>query len=111
MVALRMLTLGLKRLYDNNFHPWKLIPTYIFGKVSKCSSNIFYPNLALNLDILKDLPLFYRQLAIYWLDFSQSEPKTTSSVLSESVWNNSFIKIDSKPIQPTFFGISEHIFF
>ena len=100
----------LKRLYDNNFHPWKLIPTYIFGKVSKCSSNIFYPNLALNLDILKDLPLFYRQLAIYWLDFSQSEPKTTSSVLSESVWNNSFIKIDSKPIQPTFFGISEHIF-
>ena len=49
-------------------------------------------------------------MVIYWLDFSQSEPITTSSVLSESVWNNSFIKINFKSIKPSFFGISQHLF-
>ena len=100
----------LKRLYDGNFHPWKLIPNFIFEKISQCSNSIFYPNLDINVDVLKKLPLFYKQLVIHWLDFSQSEPKNTSSVLSESVWNNSYIKIYFQSIQPSFFGISQHLF-
>ena len=35
----------LRRLYDSNFHAWKLIPRYFFEKLSQCSSTIFYPNL------------------------------------------------------------------
>ena len=100
----------LKRLFDENSHPWKLIPTYIFKKLSKCSSTIFYPNLHLSPDLLTDLPLFYKNLVINWMHFSISDPKTTSSILSESVWNNALLKIDFRPIQPSFFRMTEHIF-
>lgn len=100
----------LKRLYDSNDHPWKLIPMYYFSKLSSCSSSIFYPNFDVDIVALNILPAFYKNLATYWLHFSHAEPIVPSSVLSESIWNNRFIKIDSKPIKPSLFGVSCHIF-
>ena len=100
----------LKRLYDPNDHPWKLIPRYYFRKISRSHNTIFYPNLRINHEVLNEMPLFYKNLVIYWEDFSQCEPITTSSVLSESIWNNSHIKINFNTLQPSFFGISQHIF-
>ena len=100
----------LKCLYDTNFHPWKHIPNFLFGKISKCSSNIFYPNFNINIHELCNLPLFYKNLVLYWTHFSTSEPKTTSSVLSESIWNNSYIKIELQSLQPSFLGLTQHIF-
>ena len=100
----------LKRLFDDNFHPWKCIPTFIFNRLSKNSGTIFYPNLYINAGLLDKLPVFYKNLVLNWIHLSSSEPKTTSSVLSESIWNNSFIKINLCPIQPSFFGITEQIF-
>ena len=100
----------LKRLYDDNFHPWKLIPTFLFKKLFKCSSPMFYPNLDPNTSILDTLPIFYKNIVNKWVSFSKSEPITASSVLSESIWYNRHIKIDSRSIQPTFFNIKENLF-
>ena len=100
----------LKRLYDPNDHPWKLIPKYYFSKLSLCSSSIFYPNFDVDVEVLNNLPTFYKNIATYWLSFSRAEPIVPSSVLSESIWNNHFIQIDSKPLKPSLFGVSCHIF-
>ena len=98
----------IKRLYDNNFHPWKIIPHFYFKKVSKCQNTVFYPNLCIT--VPHKLPLFYKNLILKWSTISQSEPITVSSILSESIWYNSHLKIDLRPIEPSFLKSSDHLF-
>ena len=45
-----------------------------------------------------------------WKNISQTPPTTASMVLSECLWFNSFIKIDNKPIMPSFCGKNSTIF-
>ena len=92
----------LKRFYDDNFHPWKLIPKYLFSKFSP--SCIFFPNFVLDKShILNKFPLFYQDFFKYWSDMSHSAPLTPSSIMSESLWYNIYIKIDNKTISPSIF--------
>ena len=99
----------IKRLLDDNFHPWKVIPTYIFTKISPLGSNIFYPNFMLDIDV-KNIPDFYQNILNFWTEFSHASPLTASSVLSECVWNNRHITIGNKVIQPTFLSAKNVIF-
>ena len=52
-----------KRLFDNNFHQWKLIPLYLFrqylGKKFK-----FHSNLEVRHSILCRFPKFYKEIFI-----------------------------------------------
>ena len=98
------------RLYDGNFHPWKLIPTFLFKKLSQCSSTIFYPNLEIDSSQYSSFPVFYKNLIEKWSSFSHSEPITVSSILSESIWNNRYIKIDNCVICPKFFRMDQPLF-
>ena len=90
----------LKRLHDNNFHPWKIIPEHVFAKISPLGKNIFYPNF--NLPFSVKIPSFYAKILEFWSEFSSATPITPSSMLSESIWYNSFIKIDNRVISPSF---------
>ena len=91
----------LKRLYDKNFHPWKIIPKHIFSTISK--TNIFYPNLSFNDKCFQNiLPVFYKNIINYWCEISASPPITASSILSEKVFNNNFLKIGRKVIECNF---------
>ena len=93
----------LKRLYDNNFHPWKIIPSRLFLSIS---STIFYPNLVTdNMYAKENLPLFYKNIINYWSEVAKAPPITASSILSESVYNNNFIKIENKTVKYNFLGI------
>ena len=92
----------LKRLHDSNFHPWKVIPNHIFSKISACNS-LFFPNFGLSSSASISIPIFYEQLISFWSQVSSSTPRTTSSMLSESIWNNNLILIDNKPISPIMF--------
>ena len=86
------------------------VPMFLFGKMSKCSNNIFYPNLNINTDNLSLLPVFYKNLVLNWIELSMSEPKTIYSALSELIWNNAHIQINFQSLQPSFLGLTEHIF-
>ena len=55
----------IKRLFDNNFHQWKLIPLYLIrqylGKNFK-----FHSNLEVSHSILCKFPKFYKEIFIRW---------------------------------------------
>jgi hypothetical protein len=97
-----------KRLHDDNFHPWKVIPMYLLTKYS-LGTNLFYPNYDFVAKNLK-IPVFYKNILINWSEFSSATPLTASSILSETIWNNILIKINSKSITPSFFTLDKHIF-
>lgn len=88
----------IKRLYDSNFHPWKNIPLKLI-QMNFGQTNIFYPNAQLNFN--SKFPIFYQNIAKEWSNHIQ-EPLTVTNILSQYVWYNNFIKIDSKNILRSF---------
>ena len=58
----------------------------------------------------KNIPVFYQNILQFWAEFSQSEPFTASSVLSECIWYNSHITVGDNVIRPSFFSINKAIF-
>ena len=53
----------LRRLYDNSFHKWKMIPLYLIEK-SFGTSFKFHPNLLFKSNKIKFFPSFYRQISL-----------------------------------------------
>ena len=99
----------LKRLHDDNFHPWKVIPTYIFSTLSPVGIDIFYPNSYFKF-FTPNAPVFYKNIIKFWTDISTATPITASSMLSERVWNNTNIKIGGEVITPVFLAVDTNIF-
>ena len=99
----------IKRLFDDNFHPWKNIPLHYIKSVSY-NTSLFLPNLLIPDNLLQDVPEFYRNMIVYWCELSQTEPSTSAMVFSESLYFNSFIKINNSPISPSFLGVKKNIF-
>ena len=54
-----------RRLYDNSFHEWKLIPLYLteksFGRSFKFNSNLLFKS-----NKTKFFPSFYREIFLHW---------------------------------------------
>ena len=101
----------LKRLHDNNFHPWKIIPTYLFSKMSVFGKDMFFPNLKLDTSgFFYKLPMFYQNILTFWMEFSCATPITASSILSECIWTNNFIQIGNKVISPSFLSCQKRIY-
>ena len=63
----------IRRLYDENFHPWKVIPLYLiqmhFGKNFK-----FHSNLDLKDFFLKIFPKYYQEIIYKWSEYLSSPP-------------------------------------
>ena len=55
----------IRRLYDNSFHEWKLIPLYLIEK-SFGTSFKFHSNLLFKSNKIKFFPSFYRQIILNW---------------------------------------------
>ena len=71
---------------------------------------LFLPNLDITANRIKDVPDFYQKIIKHWSEISQSPPQTPFMVLSESLWFNSFIKIDNMSISPWFCVVNQSIF-
>ena len=93
----------IKRPYDENFHEWKIIPSYLI-KTIFCENFKFYPCIEPSIRSLKNVPNFYKEMIANWakclswflsLEFPCSLP---SVILSQFLWFNSNIKIDKKSI-------------
>ena len=83
----------IKRLFDNNFHQWKLIPLFVIcqhlGKKIK-----FHSNLEVSHSILCKFPKCYKEIFIRWYRDLPS-PATLPSTVS---WYNKHVEIDNKNI-------------
>ena len=51
----------IKRLYDENFHGWKIIPSYLI-KIIFCENFKFDPCLEPSIKSLKNVPNFYKEM-------------------------------------------------
>ena len=95
--ALKMI--WLRRLLDNNYHPWKLMPRKLFsplGGVTFLHSNLELAGSSLR--IVKNLSPFYQELVNLWANISQQNPTTFSELCNQTLWNNSFITTLGKSI-------------
>ena len=85
--------LWIKRLYDDSFHEWKIIPFHLisrtFGKLF-----IFHSNLSFKKKLIKSFPSFYKEIFLNWKTFFSKTPETPSSILSQVLWYNIYIQID-----------------
>ena len=78
-----------KRFYDENFHEWKMIPSYII-------KTIFYENIKFHTE---KRTKFYKEMITIWAKCLSGSPSSLpSAILSQCLWFNSNIKIDNKSI-------------
>ena len=91
-----------KRFFEDDFHDWKVIPLFLIGK--HLGKNLkFHNNIDINNDILSKFQSFYQDIFIKWINNFTSKPTVPSMILSEFIWFNSNIKVDSKPVHFSFF--------
>ena len=81
----------IKRLYDDSFHEWKIIPLHLisrtFGK-----SFIFHSNLSFKKKLIKSFPSFYKKILLKGKTFFlRHQCKKPSSVLSQFLWYNIYL--------------------
>ena len=88
-----------KRLINNNFHSWKIIPTVLLKDVGGVS--LFHSNLALS-DACKlkidNYPEFYKNIVDLWIKIPPTDPQGEHDILSQTLWNNKYILIKRKLI-------------
>ena len=83
-----------KRLHDDKFHEWKIILSRLGFGDSK----------------ILTFPSFYKQLFRSWRKYLSSSVNIPSSTLSQPIWYNKNIKINSNPIYAEEFAKQNIIF-
>ena len=78
------------RLLDNNFHPWKIIPTKIFAAFGGLKI-IFHPNLQLS-------KCFYKELVYLWQDISCKKTENALDIANQDLWNNRQVTRDGNSL-------------
>ena len=87
----------MKRLFDENFHDWKVILLSLIQK--NLGTNFKSHNcIDINKTILLKFPIFYQEILLKWKQNYTFISTTPSIIYSEFLWFNSCIKIDKKPV-------------
>ena len=77
----------IKRLFDENFHDWKILPLYIIHK-SLGKKFLFHSNLKVNKKLTKSFSKYYREIiSIFGSRFS-CQALVPSAILSQFLWFN-----------------------
>ena len=87
----------IKRLFDNNFHQWKLIPLYLIRQYLGKKFE-FHSNLEVSHSILCKFPKFYKEIFIRWGKLFSSPATLPLTVPCPFIWFNKHIQIDNKSI-------------
>ena len=85
----------IKRLLDNNFHQWKLIPLFHQYLGRHCK---FHSNLEISHSVLHNFPKFYQELFFRWSKYLFSPATLLSTVACQFIWFSKHIKIGNKSI-------------
>ena len=98
-----------KRLFEDGFHDWKIIPLFVISK--HLGKNFkFHNNIDISNNILSKFPSFYQNIFIKWINNFTLKSTFPSMILSEVIWFNSNIKVDSKPVHFSFFPDKNLVF-
>ena len=74
-----------KRLFEDNFHDWKVIPLFLIGK--HLGKNFkFHNNNDISKYILPKFPAFYQGIFIKWINNFTLKSTLSSMILSEVIW-------------------------
>ena len=87
----------IKRLFDKNFHQWKIIPLHLIRKYLGKNFK-FHSNLALPDHILVKFPKFYQEIFTRWGKSLSSNAIIPSTIANQFIWFNNLLKIDHKVI-------------
>ena len=87
----------IRRLYDNSFHEWKLIPLYLIEK-SFGRSFKFHSNLLFKSNKTKFFPSFYQEIFLYWKKHLIMMTETPYCILCQYLWYNANIHTDKTSI-------------
>ena len=87
----------LRRLFDNNYHPWKIIPLKMIEQYDK--SLILHSNFSFSRDHqFCMMPPFYLEILQIWSEATSQTPTGVEQMLSQSLWFHNSILIDKKPV-------------
>ena len=87
----------IRRLYDNSFYEWKLIPLYLIEK-SFDTSFKFHSNLLFKSNKTKFFPSFYREIILNWKKRLAMITEIPSCILSQYLWYNRSIQVDNSSV-------------
>ena len=96
-----------KRLFENDFNDWKIIPLFLIGKHLGKNFQL-HNNIDINNDLLSKFSSFYQDIFTKWINNSTAKPTLPSMILSELIWFNSITKVDSKPAYFSFFFLTKN---
>ena len=88
-----------RRLQDDNRHPWKVILSNILTLPD--GDSVFHRNSRLSQSLLTTialLPAFYKELLDFWAEISYSETENANKILSEFLWYNAHILINNDAV-------------
>ena len=104
-ISLKVISLQcswVKKLYDENFHEWKIIPLHLI-RITLGQDFKFHSNLSYDTKLLTSFPVFCKNIFRYWFfatflhqHFTVSD--LPSCILSSFLWYNKDILISNKPI-------------
>ena len=92
-----------RRLFNNNFHQWKVIPLYLIPKYL-CKNFKFHSNLDLRKSRLSKFPKYYQENLYKWGKFLSSSPNLLLVIISQFIW---FKKIQIDKTHVFFSGLSD----
>ena len=85
----------IKRLFDNNFHQWKVTPLYLIRRYLGRNFK-FHSTLEVSHSILYKFPRFYKEVIIK-LSKHLSSPTTLPSIVTcQFIWHKEHNQIDNK---------------
>ena len=87
----------IRKLYDDNFHEWKIIPSYLIRENLGINFK-FNSNIDICKTVLSKFPHYYQEIFTNWKKYYTFKPNSASTILSEFIWFNSCIKIDKKAV-------------
>ena len=89
--------LVIRRIYNNLFHEWKLIPLFLIKK-SFGSSFKFYSNLFSKRNKVKFFPSSFRETFSYYKKYLTRKSELPSCIFSQYLWHNQNIQLDKNSI-------------
>ena len=87
----------IKRLFDKSDHCWKVIPLHLI-KTYLGDTFRFHSNLEIPVNKIKTFPIFYKQIFRKWSTNLSAQPTMPSTIASQVLWYNKYIKVDNKRI-------------
>ena len=87
----------LRKLCDENFHEWKIIPSHLINKYFGKSFK-FHSCLSFDRKLLIKFPKFYKNILFQWSSSFFASSELPSCILSNFLWFNKHILIEKKSI-------------